>query len=110
MNQFDVFEWRPPQWPAPPPCVVNSHPDRVARKDPVEVVMCSTKRAGRAAENNEIILDREDGLDWPTLCKCDVIYAVPKADLKKHRGAVTRERRSQLVRRIIAAHGWATVA
>ena len=23
-------------------------------------------------------------MDWPTLCKCDLIYAVAKADLKGH--------------------------
>lgn len=36
----------------------------------------------RQAEPHEIILDEADGLDWPTLCKCDLVYAVPREDLK----------------------------
>ena len=27
----------------------------------------------------EIILDTADGLDWPTLCRCDLIFSVKKA-------------------------------
>jgi len=71
--------------------------------------MCSTKRATRAAEPHEILLDKEDGLDWPTLCKCDLIHAVPRAELKDKRGDVSLLRRQQLVRTLIAVHGWAFV-
>ena len=47
-----------------------------------------------------------DGLDWPTFCKCDCIYAVPRAELKQRRGTVTTERRRRIVRTVIATHGW----
>ena len=109
MKPFDIFCWQPPQWNAPHPCVIVSHPDRAGRKDPVEVVMCSTQRATRKPEAHEIILDQADGLDWPTLCKCDVIYAVPRPDLKQRKGEVTGARQRQLVRTVIAAHAWAEV-
>lgn len=106
MNQFDIFMWQPPKWPEPHPAVIVSHPDRAARKEDVEVVLCSSKRAGREAQPNEIILDEADGLDWPTICKCDLIYAVPRTELKRKRGRVTNVRQSKLIRTVIISHYW----
>jgi hypothetical protein len=71
--------------------------------------MCSSQRAGRPAEETEIILDQADGLDWPTLCKCDLIYAVPRRELKNQKGVVSPERRGFLIRKVIAAHGWTEI-
>src|ERR1017187_8582513 len=68
MNPFDIYHWQPPGWPEPRPSVIVSHPDRAIRKNPVEVIMCSTQRATRKAAPHEFILDEADGLDWPTLC------------------------------------------
>ena len=56
-----------------------------------------------------MILDQADGLDWPTLCKCDLIYAVRRGELKNQRGSVSHDRRSILVRKIIAAHAWTEI-
>ena len=109
MKPFDVFHWQPKGWPEPHPCVVISHRSRAEKKDPVEVVMCSTRRATRQAEAHEVILDDADGMDWPTICKCDLVHTVPKAELKNHRGSISIGRRPILVRTIIAAHGWAEV-
>ncbi|HXI72590.1 MAG TPA: type II toxin-antitoxin system PemK/MazF family toxin [Verrucomicrobiae bacterium] len=83
MKPFDIYSWQPAGWDRPHPCVVISHADRAARKDPVEVVMCSSQRATRQPEPSEIILDPADGLDWETLCKCDLIHTVKKSELKK---------------------------
>lgn len=109
MKPFEIFSWQPEGWPEPHPAVIISNPARVANKPDVEVVMCSSKRAGRAAQPGEMILDTADGLDWPTLCKCDLIYAVPKSELKARRGEVTASRRGLLIRNIIAAHAWGEV-
>lgn len=109
MKTFDVFSWQPEGWDAPHPCIIVSHPDRADRKDPVEVVMCSSHRSNRQAGPAEILLDAADGLDWETLCKCDVIYAAPRAELKNRRGSVSAARRPQLVRTIISAHGWGEI-
>ena len=109
MKPFDVFMCHPPGWPEPHPCVIVSHADRADRKDPVEVLMCSSQRATRLAQAHEIILDEADGMDWKTLCKCDVIHAIPRIELKQHRGTVSKLRQAQLVRTIIAAHGWGEV-
>lgn len=109
MKPFDVFNWQPKGWPEPHPCVIVSHPSRVTNKPEVNVLMCSTKRAARKPEAHEVVLDTADGMDWPTLCKCDLLHAVSKTDLKSRRGAVSGERRKQLVRASIAALGWGEV-
>ncbi|MGH7940234.1 MAG: type II toxin-antitoxin system PemK/MazF family toxin [Limisphaerales bacterium] len=90
----------------PHPCMVVSNPVRADRRDPVEVIMCSTRRAGRPADVTEFVLDEADGLDWPTLCKCDLIYAVPRHELRNRKGNVSEARQSALVRKIVAAHNW----
>ncbi len=109
MKAFEIFNWHPPHWDQPHPAVVVSHPSRAGNKDLVEVVMCTSQRANRAPAANAILLDEADGFDWPTLCKCDLIYAVPREDLKGRRGLVSEPRRQKLVRTLIAAHGWADV-
>lgn len=109
MKPFDIFSYQPPGWPELHPCVIVSHPSRAANKPDVEIVMCSTQRANRPADATEIILDTADGLDWPTICKCGLVYAVPRADLKQQRGNVSGPRRAQLIRTLIAAHGWTAV-
>jgi mRNA-degrading endonuclease toxin of MazEF toxin-antitoxin module len=107
LKPFDIFLWEPPGWREPHPAVVISHPDRAANKEMVEVLMCSSHRASRTSQPNEIILDKADGLDRPTICKCDLIYAVPRGDLKHRRGQVSDARRAPLLRALIASHGWA---
>ena len=88
------------------PVVIVSHPARAARRDFVEVLDCTSQRASRPPEPNEVPLDAADGLDGPTFCRCDCIFAVPREELKQKRGVVSPERRRQIVRAIIQSHGW----
>ena len=88
------------------PVVIVSHPSRAANKDVVELLDCSTQRAVRPPFPNEVILDVEDGLNWPTFCKCDLIYAVERHDLKNCRGSVVLARQRIIVSTIIQSHGW----
>ena len=71
--------------------------------------MCSSKRATRKAEPHEVVLDEADSMDWPTLCKCDLIHTVLKSELTRRRGTVSALRRAVLIRTIIASHGWPEV-
>ncbi len=48
---------------------------RVRLKDRVNVLICSSQRASRNPKAIEVILDTADGLDWPTLCKCDLSFS-----------------------------------
>ena len=107
MKPFEIFSWQPPGWPQAHPAVIISHPARAERKDWVEVLVCTTQRSKQPPAAHEVLLDQEDGLDGPALCRCDLIYAAPREQLKHRRGAVSDSRRRQLVRTVIAAHGWA---
>jgi hypothetical protein len=86
--------------------VIISHPGRVADKPEVSLLMCSSKPATRAVQPHEVILDASDGLDWPTLCRCDLFFMATKTDLKNQRGTVSPERRRQIIATIIRSNGW----
>lgn len=61
--------------------MIVSHPDRVILKPEVTILLCSSQPATRPAKPHEVILDGSDGLDWPTVCKCDLLYTLPKSAL-----------------------------
>jgi hypothetical protein len=86
--------------------VIVSSPERVARKPELNILMCSSQRATRAPNENEVILDTEDGLNWPTLCKCDLIHMVHRDLLTNQRGKVTAERRRQIIRTLNQVNDW----
>lgn len=91
------------------PAVIVSHPDRVAHSAWVNVLICSTQRANRPPKETEVRLNSADGLDWETLCRCDVLWLVEKSKLAGKRGSVSRYRRRQIVDKINAAIGWKLV-
>jgi hypothetical protein len=68
--------------------------------------MCSSQSATRQALANEVILDSSDGLNWPTLCKGDLLHLVTKEHLTHRRGKVTEERRRQIIATINRSNGW----
>jgi mRNA-degrading endonuclease toxin of MazEF toxin-antitoxin module len=90
----------------PHPAIIISHPDRVARAPLVNVLICSSQRAQRQPHVNEVLLDQADGLNWPTLCRCDLNYLVDKAGLYQQRGIVSSERRRAIVRTMYACFGF----
>lgn len=106
MKAWEIWSFQPRGWPEPHPAVIVSHPLRVANKPEVDIVMGSSQRAQRESKPNEVILDQADGLEWPTLFKCDLIYTVPKADLNVRRGTVTAVRRRRMIETIIRSHDW----
>jgi mRNA-degrading endonuclease toxin of MazEF toxin-antitoxin module len=104
MKQWEIVTWKFPE--GAHPAVIVSHPERCAHKEQLNVLLCSTQRAQRQARPWEVILDRADGLDWPTLCRCDLLYMVFKTDLAGHRGEVSPARRQQIVSTVIRSMGW----
>jgi len=106
MKSWEIWSYHPPGWPEAHPAVIVSHPARVANKPDVSVLMCTSKPAARPPEPHEVLLDAADGLSWPTLCKCDLLYAVKKSALKHFRGVVTPERKRQVIATINRANGW----
>ena len=104
MNAWDV--WECDLGHGSHPVVIVSHLARAEGKEVVEVLDCSTQRTARPAFPNEVILDVEDGMNWKTFCKCDLIHAVFKSDLTNHRGHVTAEGRRRIVETINRSNGW----
>jgi len=106
MKAWEIWSYQPVGWPEPHPAVIVSSPSRVANKPDLNILMCSSMQATRAAKPNEVILDASDGLNWPTLCKCDLFHLVTRAELKSRRGQVTEERQRQIITTINRANGW----
>ena len=106
MKAWEIYSYQHPDWLEPHPAVIVSHADRVAMKPEVTILLCSSKPPTRPAKPHEVILDGSDGLDWPTVCKCDLLYTLPKSALIGLRGTVTAERRRQIVATINRAMGW----
>jgi mRNA-degrading endonuclease toxin of MazEF toxin-antitoxin module len=101
VKAWDIYDY---DWPwGTHPAVIVSNSMRVQLKPQVVVLSCRTLRAGqvRRPEPNEAILNSEDGLDWPTLCRCDLLWTVDKAALKNRRGTVCAERQLDIARKII---------
>jgi mRNA-degrading endonuclease toxin of MazEF toxin-antitoxin module len=106
MKPWDIWTWKFPDADSHPAIILGTE-ERVRLKHRVSVLLCSSQRATRTPELHEVLLDEADGLDWPTLCKCDLIYAAHKNDLKGRRGTVSSERRRAIAERIIRGLGLA---
>jgi mRNA-degrading endonuclease toxin of MazEF toxin-antitoxin module len=106
MKAWEIWSYQPSGWPEPHPAVIVSSPGRVANKPDLNILMCSSKQATREPMPNEVILDASDGLNWPTLCKCDLLHLITKTELKTRRGQVTAERRRQIIATINRANDW----
>ena len=87
----------------PHPVVLVSCQERINQKPEVVVLKCTTMRPEtfRSAKANECVLDEADGLDWETLCRCDLLFTVPKNSLIHRRGEVGTDRRHDIARKII---------
>lgn len=107
MNAWEIWTFDPGY--GDHPAVIVSAQDRAARKPLVEIVLCSSQRASRPPTAGEVLLDSADGLNWETLCKCDLIFSVERDLLHTRRGLVTTERRREIVRVIVASHGWSWI-
>lgn len=106
MKPWEIWTWRFPD-AGEHPAVILGTEERVKLKPCICVLLCSSQRANRRPELHEVLLDDSDGLDWETLCKCDVVYAAHKSDLTRRRGSVLPERRRAIAERVIRALGFA---
>ncbi len=106
MKAWDIYTCEFPDL-EPHPAVILGLEARLANKPRVNALFCSSKRPARQAEVTEVVLDEADGLDWPTLCKCDLVVAVPKSQLTSKRGSVSPARRRQIAERVLRGLGLA---
>ena len=106
MKPWDIYTWNFPN-AGEHPAVILGAEDRVKNKPMLNVLLCSSQRATRPPKGSEVILDRADGLDWSTLCKCDFVYSVPAEQLSRERGTVGIARRREIAIRVIRGLGLA---
>jgi mRNA-degrading endonuclease toxin of MazEF toxin-antitoxin module len=106
MKPWEIYTWNFPGAGAHPAVVLGTD-ERVQHKPMLNVLLCSSQRATRAAKATEVILDSTDGLDWPTLCKCDLVYSAPANQLSGKRGIVASARRREIAVRVIRGLGLA---
>ena len=106
MKPWDIYTWDFPEV-GPHPAVILATDDRLKNKPKVNVLLCSTQRVNRPPESLEVILDASDGLDWETLCKCDLLFAAPVSQLSRKRGTVSSPRRREIAIRVIRGLGLA---
>lgn len=106
MKPWDIYTWDFPNV-GPHPAVILGTDERVRHKPTVNVLLCSTQRATRKPEPFEVILDASDGLNWETLCKCDLLYAAPAHAITHKRGEVSIARRREIAMKAIRGLGFA---
>ena len=84
------------------PAVIVSNAVRVARKQQIVVLPCSTMRPAtqRAPIGCEALLDEADGMGWSTLCKCDLLFTIDRSILIRRLGEVGLERRRDIATKI----------
>lgn len=101
MNAWEVWQC-PFPWGIHP-AVIVSNSVRVERKPQIVVLSCQTMLPDtyRDPQKNESLLDEADGMDWKTVCRCDLLYTIDKSILKFRRGTVQIERRRDIARKII---------
>ena len=106
MKAWEIWSYQPVEWPEAHPAVIVSSPARLANKPELNVLMCSSQQAKRPPEPHEVILDQADGLSWPTLCRCDLLYLVSKSALFNRRGRVTEQRKRAIIATINRSNDW----
>ena len=84
------------------PAVIISNAIRVEMKPQIVVLSCRTMRKPGARDpiGCEALLDEADGMDWKTLCRCDLMFTIDKAILSRRRGEVRPERRRDIAAKI----------
>ncbi len=101
MRQWEIYLF-PFREEKPHPAVIISNEERCVNDalEYVNALICASAKLNREAKKNEVILNAADGLDWKTAVRCDVIYLLPKAEFREHRGKVSPERRVAIARKI----------
>src|SRR5436190_21091980 len=86
----------------PHPCVLVSCQARIDAKPQVVVLKCTSMKPGqeRRARENETVLDEEDGMNWKTLCRCDLLFTFAKTSFSQWPGQVTPDRGRDTVGKI----------
>lgn len=87
------------------PAIILSSDDVMAdsKQHRVNVVTGTKKQPAEQARNHHVILDGADGLEFPTLVDCSLVYVARKTAILRSVGVVTMHRR-QLIQRGIRGY------
>src|SRR6478735_386289 len=101
MKQWDVYLF-PFKEEQPHPAVIISNDERCANQDftTVNALLCTTMRGNREVKPFEVVLDKQDGLDWKTAVRCDVIYLLKRELFRERRGRVSPQRQKEISKKI----------
>lgn len=89
------------------PAVVLSPPDILDddKQLRLNVLMGSKRVPAEMSKSHQVVLNGADGLEFPTLVDCALVYQVRKASILRHAGRVAHARRSGIAARVRAALG-----
>ena len=102
MRQWEIYLF-PFREEKPHTAVIISNEERCVNDglEYVNALICTSARLNREAKKHEVVLNAADGLDWKAAVRCDVVYLLPKAEFREHRGKVTPLRRIAIARKIV---------
>ena len=96
MKAWEVWTWEGH------PVVLVSNQRRIERKQKMVVLKCQTLYSGdMPAGELETVLDRQDGLERPTVCTCDLFFTARKSEIGQKRGVVCYERQRDISRKMV---------
>ena len=89
------------------PAVILSPPDILDddKQLRINVLIGSKRIPAEAAKPHQVVLNGADGLEFPTLIDCSLVYQVRKASILRLSGRVAHARRSAVAARVRAALG-----
>jgi mRNA-degrading endonuclease toxin of MazEF toxin-antitoxin module len=105
VNQWEIYDY-PFAEEGIHPVLIISNPARAGNRDFVEVngLFCQTARPHVPLKAFHFLLDQADGLDNPTLVRCDHVRALRREFVGQRRGMVSRARRLPLFRKVLECY------
>ena len=101
MNRWDVVFLRTEEKERDGhPAVVLSPPDILdnPKQQRFNVVLGTKRQSAEQSRSHHVILDEADGLEFPTLVDCSLVYVVRRSSVLRSSGSVTVHRRQQIQR------------
>ena len=105
MNQWEIYDY-PFAEQGSHPVLIISNPARAGNPDIVELngLFCQSVRPHVPLKPYHFLLDRADGLENPTLVRCDHIRALRREFIGQPRGVVSYARRLPLFRKVLECY------
>ncbi len=108
MKQWDIFLF-PFTEAGPHPAVILSADEKCqGSAKMVNALICKSLRPSAPALPIEVVLDQADGLEWPTVVRCDVVHYLAKQRFGARLGCVSIPRRRAIAKCLISCFRLAT--